>query len=164
MSRKGGVRIITGFSLLVRFPLRSHSFSLSSSVFTSAAAALSISFISTHQNKTPKRPRSLLIALSLLLTTDRFSLLQLLGRILRHQLFLLWSALRFCLLGRGLSCLLGCSPLPLPLHFFLRMIRTDQVNSLLLLLLLQLHVSFSHLLLKIIPRHKKHIESLLYLS
>ena len=55
MSRKGGVRIITGFSLLVRFPLRSHSFS----VFTSAAAALSISFISTHQNKTPKRPRAL---------------------------------------------------------------------------------------------------------
>ena len=59
MSRKGGVRIITGFSLLVRFPLHSHSSSLSSSVFTSAAAALSISFISTHQNKTPTRPRAL---------------------------------------------------------------------------------------------------------
>ena len=108
--------------------------------------------------------RSLLIALSLLLTTDRFRLLQLLGCILRHQLFLLWSALRFCLLGRGLPRLLCCSPLLLPLPFFLRVIRTDRVDSLLLLLLLQFHVSFSHLLLKIIPRHKEHIESLLYLS
>lgn len=148
-------QIPPSFSLLLTLLLSLH---------FSSSSSFHLLYLYASKQNSKATARSLLIALSLLLTTDRFSLLQLLGRILRHQLFLLWSALRFCLLGRGLSCLLGCSPLPLPLHFFLRVIRTDQVNSLLLLLLLQLHVSFSHLLLKIIPRHKKHIESLLYLS